>query len=108
MICHSLVVTNIRGGAGIPEDRGGAGGTGNEGVAEKAKAELDVAKGARRSMADQGEAGETREPGEAIWPMVSCEAEGGRSQGGAEVSTGRGGEIGTEARGGTRGSSVLG
>jgi len=48
-----------------------------------------------------------RESGGAIWPMVSGGAEGGRSQSGADVSTGRGGVMGPEAGGRDRGSSVL-
>lgn len=45
---------------------------------------------------------------EAVRPMVSGGAEGRRGQGRAEVSAGRGGAMGPEARGVTRGSSELG
>lgn len=60
------------------------------------------------TKSDRGESGGTREPGGARWQMVSGGAKGKRSQGGANVSTGRVGALGTEAGGGTRGLSGLG
>lgn len=72
------------------------------------KVEPDGAEDAGRSTADKGRASGKREPGEAIWLMVSGGAEGGRSQGRADVSTDRGGVVGLEVGGGTRGSSGQG
>lgn len=57
---------------------------------------------------DQGERGGTREPGGARWQMVSGGTEGKRSQGGADLSTGQVGAVGTEAGFGTRESSGMG
>lgn len=73
-------------------DSGGAGG----------KAEPDRAVGLARP-ATKGR-GSLEKP---YWPMVSGGAEGGRMQGGAKVSTGRGEAVGTEAGGADRGSSRL-
>lgn len=71
------------------------------------KMEPNGADGTGKSTSDKGIAGETREPGEGVWLMVSRGAKGGRSQGGSTVSTGRSGVMVTYAGGGDRGSSML-
>lgn len=66
--------------------------------------EVELDRGSGRVMSDQGRAGGTREPGVAVRTMASGVDKGGRSQGRADRSTGRGGVMGSVAGGGARGS----
>lgn len=78
---------------------------GAEGVEYQSVAEGQLLCGRGRVMSNQGEAGGTSEPGGAVRMIVPRGAKEGRSQGGGDWSTNRGGETDSVSGGGARGSS---